>query len=136
MPSALEAAGAIKNPSRFAPIHINRMFTGYWTMRNPLREAAIQHIMEIYGGARFDSIIDGLNAELTNKLTLGKRPGASIYNSQTFPAINAFYEFRIFSTVTEIIKVMADTASTIYDATGPNTKSAIFTKGAGAGQTN
>jgi hypothetical protein len=136
MSSPLSQAGAVGTPSKFAPLHTNRFFTGLWTQRNPLRDAATPFLYEkFYSGSRFDSIIDGLNVEITPRLTLARRCGHSVYNSQTFTAINRFYEFRTFSTSAEIIHVMADCISNVYDATGPNLKKNILTKTAGAGST-
>lgn len=106
-----------------------------WTQRNPLRDAASTRLEEKFYGARNDGLIDGLNVEVSNGLTFIRRPGLSIFNSQTFPRIDGFYQFRIFNSVSETIKVMADTASVLYDATGPSTKTAIWNKSAGAGQT-
>lgn len=121
--------------SKYAPIFTNRFFTGLWSQRNPLRDAATQYLIEkFYAGARYDSLIGGLNLELTNKLTLKRRAGNSVYNSQLFPPVNRFTEFRYIQAGSEIIKVIADTPNVIYDATGPNTKIAIFTKSTSAGQ--
>jgi hypothetical protein len=41
----------------------------------------------------------------------------------------------LFNTNTETIKVMADTAGTLFDATGPSGQIAVWSKSAGAGQT-
>lgn len=129
MPSALQANGAAIAPSRHAAIHTNRFFTGLWTQRNPLRDAATPYLYEkFYGGSRFDSLIAGQNVELTTRMTLARRPGLSPYNSQTFPAIIRFYEFRKFNASGEIIHVIADTANTVYDATGPNTRATVLNK--------
>lgn len=138
MPSPLQAAGATSDKqTKYAPIHINRMWTGLWTNRSPLRDAATPYLYEkFYSGSRFDSLIDGLNTELSPRLTLTRRPGLSVYNSQTFAAIDDFYSFHVFDgkTNTESIRVIADTATAVYDATGPSTKTLLFTKSAGAGQ--
>jgi hypothetical protein len=117
----------------YAPLHTNRFFTGLWTQRNPLRDAATPYLQEKYAGSRFDSLIDGLNSEVTARLTLARRAGHSVYNSQTFPSVNRFHGFRTFGTASESLRVMADCATEVYDATGPNTKNLIFTKSAGAG---
>ena len=131
---ALQGAQSAK-PVRFATLWQNRAATGLWTQRSPLRDAASTRLEEKFYGARNDALIDGTNIEVSNSLTFIRRPGSSVYNSQTFPHINSFYEFRIFNYLSETIKVMADTASYLYDATGPSTKSIIWTKSAGAGQT-
>lgn len=144
MPNAFAVAGAqsTKQP-RYAPIHTNRFFTGYWTYRNPLRDPSTPYLYEkFYSGTRYDAIIDGQNTEVNARLTLVRRPGLSQYNSQTFPSIKRFYSFRQFTGSTETIKVLADTSTDgthstgrVYDATGPSTKTNLFDKSTGAGQT-
>jgi len=57
-----------------------------------------------------------------------------VYNSNTFSAVNAFYSFREFGTNSEQIRVMADTASVLYDATAGG-QITVFNKSAGSGQT-
>ena len=136
MPNLLQLKGAQPSkPVRFAPMFTNRWFQGLWTQRNPLRDAGSSRIEEVFYGSRGDALIDGLNVEVTNRLTLARRPGTSVFNSKSFPAIDAFYEFRLFSSNLESIKVMADTAGALYDATGPDTQKIIWTKSARAGQT-
>ena len=41
MANAIEQAGGLAEPSSFAPLHTNRMFTGLWTNRNPLSDASV-----------------------------------------------------------------------------------------------
>lgn len=131
---AFQVAGSQGDrPTRSAPIFTNRFITGLWTQRNPLRDAATQYLVEkFYTGARFESIIDGLNMELTNRLTIGRRCGKSVYNSQNFPAIARFAEFRYTLNGAEVMNVIADTNLIVYDATGPSTKAVILNKTAAA----
>jgi hypothetical protein len=135
MPSPLTQAGAITEPSEFAPLHTNRFMTGLWTNRNELRDAATPFLYEkFYSASRYDSLLGGLNGELTPKMSMARRAGFSVYNSQTFPAIRGFYGFRTFSTDSETIRLIADTAAHVYDATGPSRKLNIWNKAAGAGE--
>lgn len=138
MPSALEQAGSrATKQNKYAPIHTNRFFTGLWTNRNALRDAATPYLYEkFYSGSRFESLIDGSNMELSSRLTLFRRYGNSVYNAQLFPAINRFFSFEISNTATSTIKVIADTAGAVFDATGPNTKVNLFNKAFGAAQTS
>ncbi|MCU1305168.1 MAG: hypothetical protein JWQ87_5452 [Candidatus Sulfotelmatobacter sp.] len=140
MPSALQQAGAqLDRPSKNGCLHINRFFSGLWSNRSPLREAGVPYTYEkFYSGARFDSVLDGQNTELTTRLTWARRPGHSVYNSQTFSAVNTFYAFRVTNQTTGVpsIRVIADTPTAVYDATGPNTKTLLFNKSANAGQTS
>jgi hypothetical protein len=130
-----QAGGQMSKPPKYVPIFTNRWITGLWTQRSPLRDAATPYLYEkFYSGTRFESLYGGSNCELSNRLTLQRRPGHTVYNSATFPAIDAFYEFRTFTSDSENIYVMADTASNIYNATGPSTQQVIFPKSAGSGQ--
>ncbi len=133
----------MSKPPKYVPIFTNRWITGLWTQRSPLRDAATPYLYEkFYSGSRFESLIDGSNCELSNRLTLQRRPGHLVYNSQIFPTIDAFYPFKTFTTNSESIRVMADTSTggtnntgIVYDATGPNNQLALLQKGVGAGQT-
>lgn len=128
-------------PTRYGILWTGRWSTGVWTQRSPLRDAASTRLEEEYYGSRGDSWIDGLNSEISARLTPIRRPGSSVYNSQSFPAITRFYENRTSvynatqTVATESIQVLADTADVVYDATGPSTKTVLFTKTAGAGST-
>jgi hypothetical protein len=138
MANLLQQAGAAGEPTSFAPLHTNRIFTGLWTNRSQLRDAATSEYQEKYGMSRQDSILAGQNAEITPRLTLRRRCGNTIYNNQSFPPVNRFYSFNTFTLTTEFIKVLADTGmggGQVFDATGPNTKNVLFTKSAGAGST-
>lgn len=136
MSNQLQLAGAQETrPVHFAPISTNRFFQGLWTQRNPLRDGGSTRIEEKFYGSRGDAMIDGSNIEISNRLTPVRRPGLSVYNSQHFTAIDYFYEFRQFTTTSETIKVMVDTAAALYDGTGPSTKNLVWTKSSGAGQT-
>ena len=100
--------------TRYGVLWTNRMSTGVWTQRSPLRDAASTRIEEEFYGARGDALIDGLNCEISSNLTFIRRGGSTVYNNQTFPAINRFYENRtnIYNASqtfpTENIQVVAD----------------------------
>src|SRR6516162_4909545 len=132
MPTSLQNAGANLPASDYAPIHVNRMVTGMWSNSNPLRDAATPLYVEKYQGGRQDRIKDGLNTEISPRLTLRRRPGLKVYNSQNFPPIRRYYGWNTFTTTDENVRVMVDTDQAVYDATGPNTKTNIFTKSAAA----
>lgn len=136
MPNNFALSGSQGNkPTRFSSIFTSRFFTGLWSQRNPLRDAGSTRYEEKFLGTRGDSLIDGSNTEVTNRLTVARRPGNSVYNTQDFLPVDLFYDFHLFSTTQEKIKVIVDTAAVLYDGTGPNTKSIIWNKSAGAGQT-
>ena len=127
--------GQSAKPTRYSSLWTETWSSGIWTNRNPLRSGPTTHNEAKYYGPRNDCFWDGLNIEISQRLTCVRRPGQSVYNSRTFAAVDAFYEFRLFNTNTETIKVMADTATALYDGTGPATQNLVWTKSAGASQT-
>ena len=121
-----------QKPTRWAPIFTSRFFSGLWTNRSPLRDATTTRIVEKFYGAAGDALIAGSNVEISNKLTLNRRPGTSIFDSNIWGGIDRFYVDRIFNSTEEIIKLIVDGAE-IYQLY-QGVKSTIFTKGVGAGQ--
>jgi hypothetical protein len=135
MSSPLEQAGATREPSEYATLSMDRGITGMWTQRSALRDADVPYLYgKFYSASRIDSIIDGINREISSRLTYRRRPGSSVYNSNTFPAINSFYGWSRINGGVEVIRVIADGADgTIYDATAGG-KISIFAKSGGAGK--
>jgi hypothetical protein len=115
---------------------MDRHITGLWTQRSPLRDADVPYLYgKFYSASRFDSLIDGINREITARLTNARRAGSSPWNANTFPAINSFYPFKWIQGGSQTIRVIADGKDgVIYDAT-PGQKTALFTKSAGAQKT-
>lgn len=143
MSNAFQKAGAQPSrPTRYSPLWTNRYATGIWTQRSPLRDAASTRIEEEFYGARGDALIDGRNCEVSTKLTFIRRPGLTVYNSQSWPAINRFYENRTSTynakqtSSTENIQVIVDTSAAVFDGTGPATQDLIFSKTPGADATS
>jgi hypothetical protein len=146
MANALQAAGSHDNKdSNWAPIFTNRFFLGLWTNRNPLR-APTGVIYENYyrlGGT--DALIGGSNVEISNRLTVCRRPGnpaglSTFISSANVPAMpDTFYSFH---EIGGTIRVFADTPTAPYliggYTNGAGTASQgvipIFTKGAGVTQ--
>lgn len=135
MPNLLGLAGAQpQKQTRFAPIYTGRWASGLWTNRSPLRDAATTRIVEKFYGAAGDALIQGRNVEVTNKLTLARRPGNSIYDSNSWDAVDRFYDFRLFNQTSEQIKVMVDQSSALYSLFN-GIKTLVWTKtSANAGQ--
>jgi hypothetical protein len=120
--------------TRFAPLYTGRWSSGIWTNRSPLRDAATSRIAEKFYGQAGDALIAGLNVEITNKLTLARRSGISVYDSNGYNNVDIFYEFRLFTASTEEIILMIDQANALYSLLG-GVKSLVFTKSTGSGQT-
>ena len=121
-------------PTRYAVLWHDNFYLGISTQRNPLH-SFLGHVEAEFYGLQ-PSLVDGENAEISSKLTLIRRPGHTPYNTSIFPAINRFYDFQLFNSNISQIRVVADTANTVYDATGPSTQTAVFTKSQGAGKTS
>jgi len=136
MADAITAAGAVKGQSRYAALNMGgEQFTGLWTagQRSAYRDAATPYIQKkFYQANRFDSIIDGINREISQRLTTRRRPGSSIYNSNIFPAANSMKNWKYIQNNAEVVRVIYDGVDgNIYDATAGQ-KSTLFSKSAGA----
>ena len=138
--SPLETAGAQIQPTSAAPLHTNEFFTGLWTNGNPLGPGAVPFLYQrFYSAQRYDRLIDGLNIEISTRLTPIRRPGHTVYNPGPFPAIARFYEFRGFTATDEVIRLMADcdgAPGSVREVTQPTTNTVLWTKAAGAGRTS
>jgi hypothetical protein len=145
--------GQPQKQPKYADIYQGRFFNGLNTNRSPLRAASASHIAEkFYSDNSGDALIAGSNIEVSNRLTLIRRPGNPIYdNTHTYDNPDAFDEFRVnkaqsdvFGTVLEKIYTMIDEtgAGFLYSlddafVRGGDTPSAglKFQKNSGAGQT-
>lgn len=110
MTNLLQAAGATPNRQpKFVPLFMDRAFTGLYTQRSPLHDPSDLATARFYGG-RPDALLDGLNIELTNRLTLQRRPGLTQFSTVTYPTIpNIAFSFE---GIDNLHRVMIDTGST------------------------
>ena len=99
---------------RFAPIYTGRWSSGIWTNRSPLRDANTTRLVEKFYGPSGDALVAGSNVEITNRLTLARRPGNSVYDPNSWTAPDRFYSFRMFGNSVEQIDVMVDQAAALY----------------------
>src|ERR1700752_3999631 len=135
MASLLELNGAAPQlQPKYRPIFMDRSFTGLFTQRAVVHDPADIYTSKFYGG-RPDALWAGLNIELTNRLTLSRRPGLSPFTTNgsagfTYPTVpNTAYAFQL---IDGTIRLMVDTGST-----GPS-ESDVLTSviGAAGGQTS
>src|SRR5215475_5829805 len=120
MPGPIQAAGAVPDQTKYAGLGMGaRQFTGEWTQRSPYRDAAVEYLIsKFYSGSRFDSILDGVNREISQRLTDRRRPGTTVYNSHAFPGMNSFFTWKYIQDGTEIIRILGDGVDgKIYDIT-------------------
>lgn len=135
MPGPFEAAGSAKDATKYAALGMGaRQFTGMWTQRSPYRDAAVPFLYgKFYGATRFDSILDGINREISMLLTDDRRPGSTVYNSGDFPPALSYYAFKCIQNAAEIVRVMYEgNDGSLYDATAGQ-KSTIFSDSAFGG---
>jgi hypothetical protein len=94
---------------RYTPIFMDRAFTGLYTQRNVLHDPSDVATARFYGG-RPDALWMGKNIELTNRLTLQRRPGLVPFSADIYPTVplRAFS----FQLTDGTIRVIIDTGST------------------------
>lgn len=110
MPGLLEqnGGGPQKQP-KYVPIFMDRSFTGLYTQRNVLHDPADIITAKYYGG-RPDALWMGRNIELTNRLTLQRRPGSTPFSTATYPTPpTSAFSFQLSDGT---IRVIVDTKST------------------------
>lgn len=110
MANLLEQHGARpQREPKFVPLFVDRAFTGLFTQRAALHDPSDLGTLKFYGG-RPDSLWMGSNVELTNRLTLQRRPGLSPFSTVTYPtAPNRAFSFELANGT---VQVIVDTAST------------------------
>lgn len=111
MTNLLQVHGAQpqKQP-KYVPIFIDRAFTGLYTQRAVLHDPSDIYTARYYGG-RPDALLGGRNIELSNRLTLQRRPGLVSFGSSSavYPtAPNRAFSFQLSNGT---IQVIVDTAS-------------------------
>ena len=89
-PNLLEQSGARPRiQPTGAPLFTNRFFSGLYTQRNILRDPS-GVVQEKWYGGRPDAFIDGVNVEVSNRLTAARAPGSTAYSTATFPGRGEF----------------------------------------------
>jgi hypothetical protein len=119
--SQLQASGGQpqKQP-KYAPIYTGRFFNGIYTNRSPLRAANASHISEkYYSDNSQDAMISGSNIELSNRLTLIRRPGNPLYdNTHSYNSPGAFDEFRVNKGASDVFGATLEQIFTMVDEDG------------------
>lgn len=154
--SQLQASGGQPQKApKYAPIYQGRFFNGINTNRSPLRAASASHISEkYYSDNSGDAMIAGGNIEVSNRLTLVRRPGNPIYDdAHTYNDPDAFDEFRVNKANSDVFGTTIESIFSMIDEGGSGTnylysldsdlnrggdssyfKGLKFQKGTGAGQ--
>ena len=110
------AGGQPQKSTKAATLYQSRFFQALITNRSPLRMGGMQWLQEKFYGGQNDALIGGLNTEISNRLTLCRRPGNPIYTNPTsavasasFDGVDRFESFHLLGPTTEDIDVMIDT---------------------------
>lgn len=128
----LQANGAsAQKQTHYGSIFTSRFLTGLVTNRSPLRGPLGVLYTDFYKIGTTDVLIDGLNAELSTRLTMIRRPGNPVWCSQNITNIPDF--FYSFHHADGTIQVITDTNADVQ-VTTTSTSASIFTKTAGAGE--
>lgn len=138
------SGGQPQKQGRYSAIHAGRLFNGLVTNRSPLRGNLPNMYENFYKLSSPDIMIAGANVEVSNRLTLIRRPGNPQYDTvNTWNRILAFDEFRVnkgasdvFGIVLEKIYTMVDEPTALFALDDALNKQLVFTKSPGAGQTN
>lgn len=104
MGGLMEQSGAQpqKQPKE-VPLFIDRAFTGIYKQRSVLHDPSSVVETKYYGG-RPDALWEGQNIELTNRLTLQRRPGLSEFSQATYPTVpNRGFSFELLNGTIQII---------------------------------
>lgn len=119
---------------QYIPIFTDRFFLGYVTNRNKLRSPLGAYYSKFITSN--DALIDGTNIEVSNRLTLIRRPGNTagltsfLFNGNIPDVPDNFYSFH---ETTGVVRIFVDTPSAVYLWTS-TAFIPIFTKAAGAGE--
>src|SRR6266496_1003977 len=110
------SGGQPQKPPKYAPIYVGRIFNGLNTNRSPLRAASASHLAEkYYSDNSTDALIAGVNVEISNRLTLIRRPGNPLYDQHTYDDMGAFGDFRGNKSQSDVIGTTLESIFTTID---------------------
>jgi hypothetical protein len=104
----LSQNGAEPQPDKFTSLATIRFIGGLQSQRSPFAGIDTRSGIKFYGG-KPDALIAGSNVEISNRLTLQRRPGLVAYGISNIPSPIFFYDWQL-ATTTDIVLVI-DTAT-------------------------
>src|SRR5208282_2940692 len=110
-PSALETGGA-RAETKYTSLATIKFIAGYMHQRSPFSAIDTRYGTKFLGG-KPDALIDGSNCEISNSLTLIRRPGTVAYGAASVPPPKFFYAWE--QVVPPNLTLMVDTASAVYN---------------------
>lgn len=135
------AGGQPQKQPKYAPLYTGRIFNGVYTNRSPLRGALPSMYEQFYKMSYGDVMIAGSNVEVSNRLTLIRRPGNPNYDANTWNNVLSFDEFRvnkaasdIFGTTLEKIYTMVTQPGDLFSLDENLVKATVFASSNATGQ--
>lgn len=125
--------------TKFSSLHTIKFIAGYQSQRSPFTAIDTRYGTTFFGG-KPDVLLAGQNCEISNKLTLIRRPGVVPYGTPSIPPPLAFYTWQRPQPVTDpgttaTLITLVDTGSALYNYS-PTAAGIYFNKSANARQTN
>src|SRR5258708_2659312 len=117
------SGGQPQKAPKYDKIYTGLFLNGLKTNRSPLRAASASHIYEkFYSDNSGDALITGSNLEITNRLTLARRPGNPIYDQgHTYNNPDAFDEFRVNKSQSDVFGTTLEQIFSVVDEGGTGT---------------
>jgi hypothetical protein len=127
-----QIGAAITNKqAKYSTLYQGVISRGMCHQRNVFHDPADLVTAKFYGGYP-DAIYNGSNIELSNELTLIRAYGTTDFSTVTYPTPPQHtFSFQLESGT---IQVLVDTEAAVYLDNQNGTKTLLYTKGAGAGQ--
>lgn len=142
------AGGQPQKQPKYAPIYTGRIFSGLVTNRSPLRSNIPAMMEQWYKLSYGDIMIAGSNVEVSNRLTLIRRPGTSMFatgsggsGAGSFTNVQSFYEFPVNKAAADAFGLILEEIFTMISEGGSLTATLngvvqnVFTNAAVTGQT-
>ena len=96
----LKLSGAQEaSPDKWTSLATVKFIAGLQTQRSAFASIDTRYNSKFLGG-KPDALIAGLNVEISNKLTLQRRPGVEPYGVSNIPSPTAFYDWNVATTAT------------------------------------
>src|SRR5208282_3292101 len=112
------AGGQPQKQGKYAALYTGRVFNGLVTNRSPLRGTLPSIYESFYKMSYGDVMIAGSNVEVSNRLTLVRRPGNTIFGSGTFNNPQLFGDFIVNKQTSDVFGTALEEIFTMVSEPG------------------